>query len=561
MALKFVNGRLVVVPDDADIANQINQIYQEELGGNADAGGLQFYADLVKSGVPLDRIRAEIDDSPEGRVFDELKQTSGSRQTITDMGQASAFDLATQNIYGTDPYVEAVRTFQEEAYKPKTTTRPGTGTGSTSRADELAQYGYINNLYLDYLGRPASLAELQGYANEFGSSVDKDETQAFILGGVQSGEISQDRANSLLAALGIGGDDDGPGGDGPGGDGPGGGGPGGGGPGGGDRQSQIENLYQTTFYRPADPGSLEFYTTGEGKNYTIDELRQQFLESPEGLRVAQTAQLYTDYLGRPPDATGLRYWLNMFGETIDPNERYQFLLEAQKNNESLLEPGLEFLSTYVPGGREIPLSPYTDYRTIPAEETVGPFGGFFASEEDATVNPFDYTGIAPTPGMYRGYDPFANQRATEINSLANQYLGGNFEPEALEFYTTQRSTGRSLADIGADLRYGPEGQAFLQTGTPNEARAGVAPATPTFNPYVMRDLELQQFQTPEQSYFNASLPVNPYAPTNINPYGPLTPLTEFTYIPLTPPANVPLDGLEGGEDQGIVAAAPTTVPV
>ena len=73
--------------------------------------------------------------------------------------------------------------------------------------------------------------------------------------------------------------------------------------------------------------------------------------------------------------------------------------------------------------------------------------------------------------MYRGYDPFATQRAAEINMLGNQYLGGNFEPQGMEFYSTQRSTGRSLADIAADLSASPEGQAFAQTGAPSPERA------------------------------------------------------------------------------------------
>jgi hypothetical protein len=76
--------------------------------------------------------------------------------------------------------------------------------------------------------------------------------------------------------------------------------------------------------------------------------------------------------------------------------------------------------------------------------------------------------------MYRGYDPFATQRAAEINMLGNQYLGGNLEPQGMEFYSTQRSTGRSLADIAADLSASPEGQAFAQTGAPSPERAAIS---------------------------------------------------------------------------------------
>jgi hypothetical protein len=64
--------------------------------------------------------------------------------------------------------------------------------------------------------------------------------------------------------------------------------------------------------------------------------------------------------------------------------------------------------------------------------------------------------------------------AAEINMLGNQYLGGNFEPQGLEFYSNQRSTGRSLADIAADLSASPEGQAFAQTGAPSPERAAIS---------------------------------------------------------------------------------------
>jgi hypothetical protein len=117
----------------------------------------------------------------------------------------------------------------------------------------------------------------------------------------------------------------------------------------------------------------------------------------------------------------------------------------------------------------------TDYRGAAPTQPTNPFGGFFGDEN---FNPFDYTGIAPTPGMYRGYDPFATQRAAEINMLGNQYLGGNFEPQGMEFYSTQRSTGRSLADIAADLSASPEGQAFAQTGAPSPERAAISSSRP-----------------------------------------------------------------------------------
>jgi hypothetical protein len=61
----------------------------------------------------------------------------------------------------------------------------------------------INQLYLDYLGRPASQEEIKFYEKRFGQDVDREETLRFIKGAVKSGEISQERANELSAPLGI----------------------------------------------------------------------------------------------------------------------------------------------------------------------------------------------------------------------------------------------------------------------------------------------------------------------------------------------------------------------
>jgi hypothetical protein len=65
---------------------------------------------------------------------------------------------------------------------------------------EKANNAYINELlYEKYLGRSGSPQELSSYANIFGPEVDQDETRAFILGGVKSGELTQDQADKFLS--------------------------------------------------------------------------------------------------------------------------------------------------------------------------------------------------------------------------------------------------------------------------------------------------------------------------------------------------------------------------
>jgi hypothetical protein len=106
----------------------------------------------------------------------------------------------------TDDTVVAVETIN----LPTRTTPPNVDTTNlfTSTGDTRAvtgppapNYDYINDLYKTYLGRDASPEELASYAGIFGPTIEPNEIKDFILGGVTSNEISQERANDLLRTL------------------------------------------------------------------------------------------------------------------------------------------------------------------------------------------------------------------------------------------------------------------------------------------------------------------------------------------------------------------------
>jgi hypothetical protein len=299
----------------------------------------------------------------------------------------------------------------------------------------------------------------------------------------------------------------------------------------------INRAFETFYNRPADTAGIQGYLqSGKSMEQISADLAYQALYAPE-LGLAQNAQyyeapsqaqlgyiqslgggtptaeredtfsytpapplsaeevtsIYQDQFGYDPTPQDLEYYTQVYA--MSPDVRYSANPRQQTINAILAGSGLpqyEYLKTGtdLTGTQGVnytgtPINPsqlaargeYIDYRTTPSTpstpstQPAAPFGGFFG---DDNFNPFDYTGIAPTPGMYRGYDPFATQRAAEINMLGNQYLGGNFEPQGMEFYSTQRSTGRSLADIAADLSASPEGQAFAQTGAPSPERAAIS---------------------------------------------------------------------------------------
>jgi hypothetical protein len=296
----------------------------------------------------------------------------------------------------------------------------------------------------------------------------------------------------------------------------------------------INRAFETFYNRPADTAGIQGYLqSGKSMEQINADLAYQALYAPE-LGLAQNAQyyeapsqaqlgyiqslgggtptaeredtfsytpapplsaeevtsIYRDQFGYDPTPQDLEYYTQVYA--MSPDVRYSANPRQQAINAILAGSGLpqyEYLKkdTDLTGTQGVnykgtPINPtqlanqqYSDYRGAPPAQPAAPFGGFFG---DDNFNPFDYTGIAPTPGMYRGYDPFATQRAAEINMLGNQYLGGNFEPQGMEFYSTQRSTGRSLADIAADLSASPEGQAFAQTRVPSPERAAISSSRP-----------------------------------------------------------------------------------
>jgi hypothetical protein len=293
----------------------------------------------------------------------------------------------------------------------------------------------------------------------------------------------------------------------------------------------INRAFETFYNRPADTAGIQGYLqSGKSMEQINADLAYQALYAPE-LGLAQNAQyyeapsqdqlgyiqslgggtptferedtfsytpapplsakevtsIYRDQFGYDPTSQDLEYWTQVYA--MSPDVRYSANPRQQTINAILAGsdlPQYEYLKkdTDLTGTQGVnykgtAINPtqlanqqYSDYRGAAPNSTDEHHSA--GSLVTTNFNPFDYTGIAPTPGMYRGYDPFATQRAAEINMLGNQYLGGNFEPQGMEFYSTQRSTGRSLADIAADLSASPEGRAFARTGAPSTERAAIS---------------------------------------------------------------------------------------
>jgi hypothetical protein len=273
------------------------------------------------------------------------------------------------------------------------------------------------------------------------------------------------------------------------------------------------------YYEAPSQAQLGYIQSLGGGTPTFEREDTFTYTTPDPLTAEEVTSIYQKQFGYDPTPQDLEYWTQVYA--MSPDVRYSANPRQQTINAILAGsnlPQYEYLKkdTDLTGTQGVnykgtAINPtqlanqqYSDSRGAPPTQPTNPFGGFFGDEN---FNPFDYTGIAPTPGMYRGYDPFADQRAAEINMLGNQYLGGNLEPQGMEFYSTQRSTGRSLADIAADLSASPEGQAFAQTGAPSPERAAISS-----NPFFA-------FRTPTEVAAEINMLGNQYLGGNFEPQG------------------------------------------
>jgi hypothetical protein len=273
------------------------------------------------------------------------------------------------------------------------------------------------------------------------------------------------------------------------------------------------------YYEAPSQAQLGYIQSLGGGTPTFEREDTFTYTTPDPLTAEEVTSIYQKQFGYDPTPQDLEYWTQVYA--MSPDVRYSANPRQQTINAILAGsnlPQYEYLKkdTDLTGTQGVnykgtAINPTqlanqqdSDYRGAAPTQPTNPFGGFFGDEN---FNPFDYTGIAPTPGMYRGYDPFADQRAAEINMLGNQYLGGNLEPQGMEFYSTQRSTGRSLADIAADLSASPEGQAFAQTGAPSPERAAISS-----NPFFA-------FRTPTEVAAEINMLGNQYLGGNFEPQG------------------------------------------
>ena len=392
------------------IESQINEVYNAELGGNADAGGLDFYADRVESGeLTIQDVIAQINASPEGQAYDRSGQASASRETIDYAGEPSAFDLQyNPSDYGTGDYSAASQRYQRENYPAEyqyfTPVAPGTVLEANPLYQTLTpregfdydvQFGAksldaggtaptpeaINKAFETFFNRPADIPGIEGY----------------MASGKSMEQISADLAYQALYA------------------------------------PELTLAPNAEYYEAPSIAQQRYIEALGGGTPTYQQEDTFSYSAFMPLSPGEIRGLYENF-GYEPTDQDIQYWTQIYAMSPDvrysPNPRQQ-MIDAILAGSNLpqyqyLKQGVEKIADAPlqwSGSRPTPGSisgkEYVDYGAsqtpgTPAPFTPAPFGGYFSEG----FNPFDYTGIAPTPLTYTGYDPTSVQYQSDLANLA-----------------------------------------------------------------------------------------------------------------------------------------------
>jgi hypothetical protein len=429
----------------------INTAYLSTLGRPADPDGLAFYSAQLEAGRPVGEILADlnfaVESGAENVLMNKLAQPLDSSQFTAPITPSIAADLIGRSQTGGVPTSEFDKYGGYQAVK-----NVYDASGGASVAQPRVDPASVQTIDLDLPTRPSvdatntSLAtpSTQLESNPFFPTLQvREDVNYDQLFGAEGKSLEQGGTAPTPEA--------------------------------------INRAFETFYNRPADTAGIQGYLqSGKSMEQINADLAYQALYAPE-LGLAQNAQyyeapsqaqlgyiqslgggtptaeredtfsytpapplsaeevtsIYRDQFGYDPTPQDLEYYTQVYA--MSPDVRYSANPRQQTINAILAGSGLpqyEYLKTGtdLTGTQGVnytgtPINPsqlaargeYIDYRTTPSTpstpstQPAAPFGGFFG---DDNFNPFDYTGIAPTPLTYTGYDPTAVQYQSELANLS-----------------------------------------------------------------------------------------------------------------------------------------------
>jgi len=144
--------------------------------------------------------------------------------------------------------------------------------------------------------------------------------------------------------------------------------------------------------------------------------------------------LYTNILGRAPDAGGLEFWKQGFGDTIDANEIASFKQAAQAE-----------LANRTPAQQQALAPNLMAANTATTGATTGGLDNLAAANNIANVT----TGGATT-GATGAVTSLADAQS-QVNNMYRNVLGRDADPEGLKFWSGAIASGRSPESIYQDF--------------------------------------------------------------------------------------------------------------
>ena len=377
----------------------IKTAYLSTLGRPADPEGLAFYSAQLEAGRPVGEILADLNFAVESGIEDveaNRQATFGPTQDLTSeiqnlMNQNVRTDAApTVNLPAPQP-----APLERNPFYPTYTVREDVNYDELFGAKPLDQGGTpptpeaINKAFETFYNRPADVPGIQGY----------------LASGKSMEQINADLAYQALYA------------------------------------PELNLAPNVEYYEAPSQAQLGYIQSLGGGAPTSQREDTFTYVTPEPLTAEEVTSIYQNQFGYDPTPQDIEYWTQVY--SMSPDVRYSANPKQQTINAILAGsdlPQYEYLKTGVnlTGSKGLtytgtPMNPaqlaervtYTDYRTPPQQATA-PFGGYFSEG----FNPFDYTGIAPTPGTYTGYDPTAVQYQSNLDNLSQYDLPAPVETPA-----------------------------------------------------------------------------------------------------------------------------------
>lgn len=364
---------------------QVQAAYLEILGRPADPDGADFY-----TGKDLDSVIADlqyaaatgVEDVQANRAsYETVPITLPTRTQDTTPVPATVAQPVTyaqpapaETLLERNPFFETYTPRSDVNYDELFTARSLDQNGTAPTAES------INEAFETFYNRPADMPGIQGYLNS-GKSIE---------------QIRADLAYSALYSPELG------------------------------LSKDVE------YYEAPSATQLQYIQNlGGGTPTSTREDAFSYVE-PSVMTADEVRQIYTNQFGYEPTQQDIEYWTTVY--PMSPEARMSGNPKQQTINAMLVGselPQYQYLKTdteladtrgQAPIYTGTPMNPaqlanqtgYIHYRTALPNQTAAPFGGYF----EEGFNPFNYTGIAPTPLTYTGYDPTSVQYQSDLANLS-----------------------------------------------------------------------------------------------------------------------------------------------